>query len=540
MLLGVPGGQMTRSASYAIQSKFMALYLHDDFKITPRFTMNLGLRYEREWPITERYDRLVAGFAFDTPNPVDAQARANYARNPIPELPVDQFRAMGGLTFANSGGEPRSPFNGESNNFMPRIGFAWTLTPKTVIRAGYGMFYDLIGINRSAALQTGFNQTTPIQASLDSGLTYVATNANPFPNGLLPPLGAEGGLSTNLGQNIEFYNRSRKHGYSQRFSFGLQQQVGSFLAEASYVGNRGTRLGVDRQLNNIPEQYLSTSPFRDQATIDYLGQAFPNPFRGTNPIYGANISRGNLLRPYPQFGNITVEEPIGYNWYHSLQIRSEKRFSQGYTFQLAYTWSKLMEAVEFLNPTDPMPYEVISGMDRPHRLAISGIYELPFGKGRRFANSLPGAVDLFTGGWQLNGIITWQSGQALNFGNVIFTGDIKDIPLPSSQRNADRWFNTEAGFNRVNNQQLASNLRTFPLRFSGIRGDAQNRWDISALKNFTITERWRAQFRAECFNALNHTNLNNPNTAPTNTAFGTITGTSSQARTFQFALKVEF
>lgn len=121
-----------------------------------------------------------------------------------------------------------------------------------------------------------------------------------------------------------------------------------------------------------------------------------------------------------------------------------------------------MEAVEFLNRTDPMPYEVISGMDRPHRLAISGIYELPFGKGRRFANSLPGAVDLFVGGWQLNGIITWQSGQALNFGNVIFTGNIKDIPLPSSQRNADRWFNTEAGFNRVNNQQLANNIHTFP------------------------------------------------------------------------------
>lgn len=223
--------------------------------------------------------------------------RANYALNPIPEVPVNQFRAMGGLTFVNAGREPRSPFNGESNNFMPRIGFAWTLTPKTVIRAGYGMFYDLIGINRSQALQTGFNQTTPIQASLDSGLTYFATNANPFPSGLLPPLGAEGGLATNLGQNVEFYNRARKHGYSQRWSFGLQQQVGSFLAEASYVGNRGTRLAVDRQLNNTPEQYLSTSPFRDQATIDYLGQAFPNPFRGTNRIYGANISRANLLRP---------------------------------------------------------------------------------------------------------------------------------------------------------------------------------------------------------------------------------------------------
>jgi hypothetical protein len=540
MLLGIPGGSMVRTASYAIQSRFLGLYLHDDFKLAPNFTLNIGLRYEKEWPITERYDRLVAGFAFNTPNPVDAQARANYARNPIPELPAEQFRAMGGLTFAGAGGETRSPFDGESNNFMPRVGFAWTVTPKTVVRAGYGMFYDLIGINRSEALQTGFEQSTPIQASLDSGITYVATNANPFPNGLLPPLGAAGGLATNLGQGFEFYNRARKHGYSQRWSFGVQQQIGSFVADASYVGNRGTRLPVTRELNATPAQYLSNSPVRDQRTIDFLGQSFPNPFRGTHPIYGANISRANLLRPYPQFGGITVEEPIGYNWYHSLQVRAEKRFSRGYTFQLAYTWSKLMEAVEFLNATDPMPYEVISGMDRPHRLALSGIYELPFGRGRPLANSLPRALDTIVGGWQLNGIVTWQSGQALGFGNALFIGNIEDIALPSSQRNADRWFNINAGFNRASNQQLASNIRTFPLRFSGVRGDAQNRWDISALKNFTIVERLRMQFRAECFNALNHTNLNNPNTTPTSSSFGVITGTASQARTFQFALSMEF
>jgi hypothetical protein len=539
MLLGVPGGNMVRTASYAIQSRFMGLYIHDDFKVTPNLTLNLGIRYEKEWPITERYDRLVAGFDFETPNPIDAQARANYARNPVPELPVNQFRALGGLTFANSG-EGRSPFNGESNNFMPRVGLAWTITPKTVIRAGYGMFYDLIGINRSEALQTGFSQTTPIQASLDNGLTYFATNANPFPNGLLAPLGAAGGLETNLGQGIEFYNRNRLHGYSQRWSLGAQRQIGSFVAEVSYVGNRGTRLPVVRQLNNTPAEYLSTSPFRDQATIDYLGQSFPSPFRGTNPIFGTNISRGSLLRPYPHFGNISVEEPIGYNWYHSLQFRAEKRFSQGYTFQMAYTWSKLMEAVEFLNATDPMPYEIISGMDRPHRLALSFIYELPFGKGRRLANNAPGAINAIIGGWQLNGILTWQSGAPLGFGNVIFTGDLKDISLSTGERTADQWFNTEAGFNRVNNQQLGSNIRTFPLRFSGIRGDAQNRWDLSALKNFALTERLRMQFRAECFNALNHTNLNNPNTSPTSSAFGTITGTASQARTFQFALKMEF
>ncbi|MEX2260775.1 MAG: carboxypeptidase-like regulatory domain-containing protein [Bryobacteraceae bacterium] len=540
MLLGIPAGTMERSASYAIQSRFLGVYLHDDFKLTPKFTLNLGLRYEKEWPITERYDRLVSGFAFDTANPIEAQASANYARNPIPELPVDAFRVLSGLTYANAGGNPRSPFDGESNNVMPRVGFAWQLDNKTVLRAGAGLFYDLIGINRSEAIQTGFSQSTPIQASLDSGLTYVANNANPFPNGLLAPLGAAGGLTTNLRQDVEFYLRSRKHGYSQRWSFGLQRQIGEFLMEASYVGNRGTRLGVLRDLNETPAQYLSQSPVRDQATINFLGAQFPNPFRGTNPIYPANISRGDLLKPYPHFGRITVEQPIGYNWYHSLQVRAEKRFSKGFTFQLAYTWSKLMEAVEFLNRVDPAPTEAISGLDRPHRIAASFIYELPFGRGRWIGSNLPAAVNFIAGGWQLNGVIIYQSGQALGFGNALFSGNIQDIALPSGERNADRWFNTEAGFNRNNAQQLASNLRTLPPRFSGIRGDSQHRWDLSALKNFRIRESARLQFRAEAFNALNHTILNNPQTSPTNSAFGRITGTAASARTFQLALKLEF
>jgi hypothetical protein len=207
---------------------------------------------------------------------------------------------------------------------------------------------------------------------------------------------------------------------------------------------------------------------------------------------------------------------------------------------LAYTWSKAMEAAGFLNSFDPLPYETIAGLDRPQRLALSGIYELPFGRNRRFGAAMAAPIEFFAGGWQLNAVIIYQSGAALGFGNVIFNGNIDSIALNSSQRNADRWFNTEAGFNRNAAQQLASNIRTFPLRFNGLRGDAQNRWDISAIKYFRIREDVNFQFRAESFNALNKTILSNPNTAPTNTAFGRITGTEAPARTFQFALKLEF
>jgi hypothetical protein len=540
MLLGIPNGSMQQTASFAMQSRFLGLYVHDDFKISRTLTLNLGLRWEKEFPVTERYDRLVANFDPSVANPIQAQAQANYGRSPIPELPVNQFRAPGGITFVNANGNGRSPFTTEWNNFMPRIGFAWQVKPLTVIRGGYGLFYDLVGINRTQAIQTGFSQSTPIIESQDNGVTFIASNANPLPNGLIPPLGAAGGLTTNLGQSLTFYPENRLNPYSQRWSLGLQQQVGSFLVEATYVGNRGTRLYVDRNLNVTPAQYLSTSPVRDQGTINFLSEQVPNPFFGTNPVYTARISRADLLRPFPQFGNINYEEPIGYNWYHSLQIRGERRLRNGFTFQLAYTWSKLMEAVDFLNSQDQLPYETVGSLDRPHRLAASFIYELPFGRGRAFGSNAPGVLNAVIGGWQLNGIISYQSGNPLNFGNVIFNGNTNDLVLPRSEQDVDRWFNVDAGFNRVASQQLQYNLRTFPFRFSGLRGDDQHRWDLSALKYFPIGERVRAQFRAEAFNALNQTNFNDPNMSPANTAFGRITGTSSQARTFQFAVKLEF
>jgi len=541
-VLGVPGGSMEYSASWAMQEKYYGVYLQDDYKVNSKLTLNLGLRYELETPLTERFDRLVAGYAYDQSNPIEAEAKAKYALNPIPEIPPDQFRVLGGLTYVSTGGIGRSPYRGEKNNFLPRIGFAYQLFPTTILRGGYGIFYDTLGVNSNIGIQTGFSQSTPIQASLDSGLTYVATTANPLPNGLISPPGAAGGLETNLGQALSFYDYNIKQPYAQRWSLGIQQMLPSqFMIEATYVGNRGTRLGVTRNINNTPAQYLSTSPARDQATINYLSQSFKSPFAGILPIYGANMSRANLLRPYPHFGNINVEQPIGYSWYHSMQNRVERRFSQGFTFQLSYTWSKLMEATSFLNATDPLPYEVVGGFDRTHRAAASGIWEVPVGRGRRYGASFPSVVEGIIGGWQLSGIFARQSGPPLSFGNVIFNGDVKDIVLPGDQRTAERWINTDAGFNRVSSQQLASNIRTFPLRFNGIRGDNQVRWDFSIIKTFRVKEETRIEFRAETYNAWNQTSFNTPNTTPTSSAFGTITSVvSPSGRSWQFALKIVF
>ena len=544
-LLGIPAGSMTRSASFAAQDKFFGFFIQDDFKLSPKLTLNLGLRYELETPITERFDRLVAGFAFDQSNPLEAAAKANYALNPIPELPAAQFRVLGGLQFVNQNNgqnsNGRSPFKGEKDNFLPRFGLAWQPLEKLVVRGGFGIFYDTLGVNTTAPIQTGFSQSTPIQASLDNGVSYVATFANPFPNGLIAPPGSSSGLLTNIGQGVSFFNPNLKQAYAQRWSLGLQYELPlGFVLDSAYVANRGTRLAVSRNYNATPNRLLSTLPTRDQTTINFLSQQFPNPFRGLNPIFGNNTSREQLLRPFPAFGAVTVEESIGYSWYHSLQSKVEKRFARGFTFQLAYTWSKQMDAVEFLNAADPLPYETISGGDRSHRIAASGIAELPFGKGRKFASDLPRWADTFVGGWQIAYVVQRQSGPPIGFGNVIFNGDINNIRLDKDQRDVDRWFNTDAGFNRNAAQQLASNVRTFPLRFNGLRGDDQQRWDFSLSKKFIITERVNASFRGEAFNAFNHVNFSAPNTNPTDTNFGRITGTQSAARTWQFALKITY
>ena len=203
-----------------------------------------------------------------------------------------------------------------------------------------------------------------------------------------------------------------------------------------------------------------------------------------------------------------------------------------------YTWSKLIEAITRLNAGDAVPEKVISDLDRAHRIALSGIYELPFGPGKRFATPNP-VMKHLAAGWQLQ--VVWQanSGAPLAFGNSILTQPISSVPLSSSERTLDRWFNT-AAFNRNAAEQLGSNLRTLSTRFSGVRAPGLEVWDFSAVKNFTITERVNLQFRAEALNAMNHTNLVAPVTDPTNTLFGRISGVNGFPRYIHLGLKLQF
>jgi hypothetical protein len=250
------------------------------------------------------------------------------------------------------------------------------------------------------------------------------------------------------------------------------------------------------------------------------------------------------MRTYPEFDGVTTSRFDGYSWYHSFQLGAEKRFSKGYTLQANYTWSKYMQATEMLNVDDPGPLEVISDQDRPHRVTISGVWELPFGKGRAIGGDVNSFTNALIGGWQFNGIYMYQTGSVTgNWGNIIFRGNIEDIALPSSQRTVDKWFNVDAGFERLAANQLVSNKRVFPLRFTGLRNDSINNWDLSVIKNNRIKESMNLQFRFEFLNAFNHPLFPQPTSLdPTAAGFGKIqpSNQANYARRIQMGARFLF
>lgn len=548
MLFGIPsGGTINNNASNAQESSYWGFFVQDDFRLTSRLTLNLGLRYEYEKPVSERYNRSIRDFDFSTPSPIAQQAIANYARNPIPQVPLSIFKPTGGLLFAGAGSQPRQLWDADKNNFAPRVGLAYQLTPKTVIRSGYGIFYDVLGVDKNDVNQGGFNQPTNLIPTQDNGQTYTATLRNPFPNGVDPAPGASAGLSTFAGRAVTFFSSRPLNPYNQRWSFSIQRQLPfGVVIDTAYVGNRAAKLAVTRELNPIPREYLSTSPARDQATIDFLSRQVPNPFAGIAAFSGTTLANQNigvsqLLRPYPQFTSIQATFPAGYSYYHSLQVNAEKRMSKGLSFQASWTYGKFMEATAYRNETDSTLEKVISDLDFTHRFVLSSIYEFPFGRGRHWLNRMSFIGEAVLGGWQLQGWFEGQTGDTLGFGNAIFTGNLHDIELPVSQRRAERWFNVDAGFNRNSTAVLANNIQGLSTRFNGVRADGINNFDLALFKNLRIKERINAQFRLENFNALNHVQFAGPNVAPINAAFGSITAEKGHGqRQITFGFKVLF
>jgi outer membrane receptor protein involved in Fe transport len=557
LLLGLPTAtsNVARSASYAEQSNSWGFFVQDDWKATPKLTVNIGLRYEFEQPLHERYNRSVLGFDPNYVQPFSAAAQAAYAKAPLAEIPVAQFAARGGLTFAGINGNPSSLYNTPKTEWMPRLGLAYQLGSRTVLRSGFGIFYGFLGARRGDVIQSGYSQNTNVVPTTDN-INFIGTLSNPFPNGISEPVGAAAGPQTFLGQTISYFNQNPQPQRVFRWELGLQHQLkGGILLDVNYTGNKTIHIDLNPtgnpnviNTNPLPDRYLCTSPVRDNTCNNYLTGTVPNPFYGLGPagntqgtFTNTTIARSTLLTAFPEFGTINSSVNTGYSWYHSMTVAVEKRFAKGFTASGNYTFSKFMQADELLNPGDKAPLRVISDQDVPHRFSISSVAELPFGLGKPLFSNLNPVASRLVSGWQISGIFGYQVGFPLAWGNVLYYGNPADITKPAGDRSVDSWFNTK-GFETATANQLANNLRTWPLRFSQIRGRNGDNVDLALIKNTRITEGRSIQFRMEALNAFNHPGFPSPQMGPTSATFGRITP-SNQAgypRRLQLALKYIF
>jgi hypothetical protein len=536
-LLGAAAsGSANIRAAYSFQGNYYGAFIQDDIKVTPKLTLNVGLRYELQPNVTERYNRSVRGFDTTTTNPIEAAAKANYALSPVAALSVNDFRVVGGQVFAT----PDARGNGglvEKKMFVPRVGLAYRVNDKTVLRAGFGMFRSFWWQVSSTTEGTGAETTTTMVNSVD-GIRPTNYLSNPFPDGLVQPT-TNSGLSTLVGSSISPFYFYKKFPYNKRWSFGIQREFArDFGIEVNYVGNGGIHVPVgtgggeqNRQIHYLPAKYLSLG--------SQLNTAVANPFYGVITIPGTlsqkSISLSNLLMTYPHFTSVSLlRETNGTSIYHSLQSSLTKRYSAGVQLGFTFTWSKQMENVRYSDVTDAGPAHTIGEYDRPKRITFNMVWDLPIGAGKKVP--VKNAVaDKFIGGWQVSTMSIFQSGAAINLStNMLPTGTSPH--LDRSEQTVDRWYNT-AAFSAF----PSYTVRTLPYFLSSLRNDGVVNWDISVLKNIrVIRERVRTQFRFEMFNALNRAQFANPTINPTSSSNGKITSQANSPRLIQLGLKLIF
>ncbi|MBS1829144.1 MAG: TonB-dependent receptor [Acidobacteria bacterium] len=517
----------------AAQSIYTALYVQDDWRVTSKLTVNLGVRYDLDTPRTERYDRM---------NYFDP-----FAKSPLSSTP-GYSNLTGGLVFVGVNGQPRSQYIMDTNNIAPRIGFAYQASKNTTIRGGWG---NIFAISLQQAHGTvgpfGFRTQQPWVSSID-GITPNDLINNPFPRGFDAPPGSSQGLLTQAGANIQAPVRETLTPYSPQWNLNIQRNLPSqVLLEVAYVGTRGLQLSRNDEggltLNQLDPSLMSLGS-RLNETVD-------NPFFGkvnNGVLANPRISRAQLLRPYPQFTDVIPLYSTGASSnYHALQVSFNKRFSKGFQFDGSYTWAKaIQEDLSHANSYNIRWSRSLASYDIAHRFVVSYIYELPFGRGRHFGNDWSRVPNWVFGGWQLNGFTTLQSGTPLsisanNVAGIFNSRGLANNNGQSAKLTGDvhdrltRYFDTSvfsqpAAFTFGNTQPSSPDLRSPSVR----------NWDLSVFKDFAVREAWRLQFRAEAFNAFNTVRFGSPNTSVTSNQFGQVTTQSNSPRQLQFALKLIF
>lgn len=548
-LLGYPSSGNIQSAEpLASEQIYPAVYANDDWRVSPKLTLHLGVRWENTQPFTERHNRL----SYFDPG----------AENSVLEAAgIPNVAGQVGLV-ASDTRSSRFAINNDLLQFSPRVGLAWQARPGTVFSAGYGIFWlpnDLTGLPYSDPIAAS---TTNIISSINGGLTPDVTIDNPFPQGLVQPVLRSPGLQSTLlgsGNNYSFVNDP--FAYTQQFNAGVQQQIGnSFMFSIVYGGAKGTHLPFS-SLN------VDTLPDQDLKLGNALVNQVPNPYYGivnsTYSLGAATIPAGQLLLPFSQYSSVGIMAAnYGDSTYNSLQVTAQQRFAKGASINASYTWSKLISDTDTLttwlepsvpgiqDPRNLKGEKSLSADDAAQRLVVSYVYDLPFGRGLRYLSNAKGLVNQVLGGWGVGGVTTLMSGFPLGFGTAqnltqSFGGGSRPNYVPDCSRQVhgdatgrvNQWFNT-ACFTQPAPFTFGDEPRLDPqLRAAGVAN-----WDASAYKTFPIARDGTVnmQFRAEAFNLFNRVQFGYPGLTYGASNFGIVNMQLNNPRLLQFSMRFNY
>jgi hypothetical protein len=563
------------------QQIYRAFYFGDTWHATSRLTLNLGLRYELQGPWSERFNRL----SYFDPTATNFLTRFLPAGSPL---------VKGDVFLVNPNSRTNIPL--QKLALSPRIGFAFAIEPKTVVRSGYGIFwipnYVSFALN---PLNDMVNAATTTYIGTLDGTHPINTIALPFPAGISAPpgrsLGTEGTQHylTQVVQSITEVDRNHHpEGYVQQWNLNVEHELpAGFVVSAAYVGSKGTHLAqYSQQVNQISDKLLAEAAAQVNPALPDSRQgvsileSVPNPFFINGQalaLTASTTTAGQLLRPYPQYTSVQLAGQGSYaSIYHSFQLTVQRRFAGAGSLLVAYTNAKLISDTDTLTSWletgvgaiqdnyNPRGERSLSSQDVPQRLVISYVLDLPFGRGRKFLPAAEGAIDKLVSGWGIDGVTTFQRGFPLVFSNgqgngtTLFGGGSRpnfvpgcdaSVAAPAASRlgdpndpSAERWFNT-ACFTAPADFTFGNEPRVDPQQ----RSQEINNFDFALFKKtmFGRDGNFGLEFRTEFFNLFNRTQFAPPNTTcctSNNKNFGVVTSTApgTNPRLVQFALKFLF
>ena len=543
LLLGYPtSASLVIPAKLALTTDYQGTYLQDDWRVTPRLTLNMGIRYEHEPGVHERNNHYSVGF------------NRMVVYNAFGNGP----QATGGVQFAGVGGNPTTTGN-MGSKWSPRGGFAYSLDPNTVVRGGYGLFYYPIVYSTSPNLAPGYVLTNSLTNSYSGSAATLTSLSNPFPNLQTVAPGNANGYSQNIGTSLSVIDNQRRAPLYKSYSADVEHQFpGGIAFKVGYVGGHGHNLPNSLNINQLGDQHYNVG---QGLALKGPATSFPYAGIGSFPAL-SKISVYQTLLPFPQFQGITDSVSDGLSDYNALDVKVQKTFGHGLTLLGAYTWSSNWDnqwgASSTLNPGNNGPQDIYNLSteysrainDIPNRGTISGTYELPFGRGKYFLGNANKLVDLAVGGWRFNDIMILQNGAPLpltqgtnvnmSFGNATTrpspTG-INACRTGAPEGRLAHYFKgvADGAFVATTVGNYGSQPRT-----SNCYGPGYINTDLSLNKDFQVTERVHIEFRAEALNAFNTPQFNGPNLFVDSSSYGQITGTLGFPRLVQLGGRLTF